>query len=1521
MNGEHDPSRVETARRNLAGLRVARTRLVARLSATAAELQRRARIYGRDDPRTKEAHAAHSATKRSLDETRVHEREAKRALNDALSESLAPDPAGDVNALSTEFPVALLPVRLETRFANVPGQGPELQVRIYPDEIVADTHEPALTTAEVDAGRVFWNTVWQNPDREPEAWRLLVAQFPATRAAWIAVATTPADLTIPTTGELVFPETELRRHAWSRAAEARVLPDRWLVVATRAGAKPRLVVTRPVEEPLALTLSPDMNPDDPSATLDLSGDGLRIDTEVAWTFDFARAKEVGMAVSIPLKAEELTAGFDRVIVVGVKASLTAKEGATRLAQLLENHHYTRGLAFVRQGTPTNNTRRGPTGFPPPDPGGSYSFSIERGAPLVSEGSDAVVFTRALGVPSDLAAHLAGADRHEQQAARAMNDALWPATWGYFLEQMMAPIFDRTAISDARRHFVEYVRGRGPFPAFRVGSPPYGLLPVTSLNRWVPQADATGPDLHLPPVLQTLRGIWASQIARVPRIGRTDDPDGDLLTVLGMDASTREVRVRHVLGRDSQWNLLQFMGVPWAQWFATQQSIARTVMDLLGHPEWDPRIAGMSFASGADLVVQPLVSRAPLSEDEGLAFDYIRWIRTVRSVNELKEEVLPKRQRKPKALLYYLIRHSALTEYARIGFDIHVKHGRALEQERRDPELIGIVPGTQNRLTVWQQFDRPVPGLTGKVPLGQHLLASRRTSDTAQVYDYRDSLMALEGQPTAELDRLLTETLDTCSHRLDAWITSLPLKRLNEMRRAQPAGIYLGGYGWVEDLRPERAGRSRQVTLSDGRTVRAQNEVGGFIHAPSMDHAASAAILRSGYLTRTGDLRTPYAIDLSSQRVRTARWLLDAVRQGQPLGALLGYRLERALHDRQLDTYIEHLRRLYPLVAKNTGDGDEPTETIAARNVVDGLALQKTWREGRLPFGMFGLPIGNTDEADKLRVELRALDNAVDAVADLLTAESVYQIVRGNSVGAAATLDSMTKGVRPPDPEIAHVPRGGTTVTHRVAVVLGRDPLAIGPGWPVAPTPRAAAEPNLDGWVGTLLGDPRDVRCRVSYLDSTGAPGEHEVTLAQLRVRPLDLLAMARHVGTAERTSELDRRVAHLTLVGTSGISGLRITYGPDAAWNRDTIRTFPEALELARAINAVLTAGRALRAEDLARPEGQPIGGLGPEATTRATDAHNALVAARIRLDDAISAQIVNQATLREALADIALFGVSNAFPTHLHGTDDSAGLDLLLSQGRIALAETIRREELASAATDPVEKIHRVFGNDFLFLPTCVPHGAEELNQALAAGPALVGETGTIQTWLQRAARVRPPLGCWRKLRLYAEALGAQIASFEVAQLPHVDGERWIGLPFATEDDRPPSGRLSLVLHRPVAPSGGAEWAGLLLDEWTEVIPNKEETTGIAFHYDDPGAEAAHTVLLAVPPTSATTWELDTLVDTVNETLDLAKLRAVDGDLLGMLGQLLPAVYLASNAANETVASDFVQLFVRETIASSEDD
>ena len=64
----------------------------------------------------------------------------------------------------------------------------------------------------------------------------------------------------------------------------------------------------------------------------------------------------------------------------------------------------------------------------------------------------------------------------------MNTALWPATWGYFMESMMGPVFEERTIEQARWFFTHFVTGRGLAPAVRIGDQPYGILPTTAFSR-------------------------------------------------------------------------------------------------------------------------------------------------------------------------------------------------------------------------------------------------------------------------------------------------------------------------------------------------------------------------------------------------------------------------------------------------------------------------------------------------------------------------------------------------------------------------------------------------------------------------------------------------------------------------------------------------------------------------------------------------------------------------------------------------------------------------------------------------------------------------------------------------------------------------------------------------------------------------------------------------------------------------------------------------------------------------------
>ena len=910
----------------------------------------------------------------------------RNTLNLTIGQYLSStNPASDATRLDGLHPIVLFPVRIETRYST---EQSALLIRVYPDEILGDSFEPELTADELACGQQYWAEA--NGSVGPnEAWRHIIATYPCQRAAWIVLQTDPAN---PPT-----PPAPLRTTSWTQPAMAPLLPDRWIAVAYRNGVQIAQASSQPVLEPLQLTISPDTSP---ASLIDISGAlnlGVNYDPGVLWTVDYTTAVNAGMAFSMPLSSTDWSAGIDRLIVIGVKSTIAPDNAATALRSLIDAHHYTRGIAFVPQGTPAHDSRDVPSGYPPPDPNGATSFAVERGPSLATPDGDGILWSRALGLADDTVAHIAGADRTEQASAAAMNRALFPATWGYFLETMMAPIVSMNTVDATYEYFATNVRARGHFPAFRIGNVPYGLLPVSSFSLWrasdTKQTPLTG---LLPGILRAAQPFWSAQINAAPHLGRSANGEGDVLDAMSMEASAQSLRFRRMLGTETLANLVGMLGIDWALVTLFGDMTAANLLRTMGWSGTNPRALSNVFAAGALPFRFPFVA-SPLSETDPLSPNYITWVRTA-SVDDLKATATPFTT--PSVLLFRLLTYAALTECWREGRRILLTASAANATDLTVHELNGIVTGTETRPTPWDYLGAPVPSVTHTMTLG-HFLSPIRPGEAARtlppaITDYRDSLAVLETLPTAELDRLCTETLDLASNRLDAWISSLYAERLDTMRATTPTGTHVGAYGWVESLKPSA---DKTVRLRDGRSV--LDSTGGFIQAPSMAHAAAAAVLRNAYLTYTGGSDgSPYAVDLSSARVRAARFVLEAVMQGQQVGAVFGYQIESGLHAAAADQVIDLLRNLYPLVANKTVDSGQPAEAIAARNVVDGLALRTAWKANTIPWGTAGLPTASGTLYDAVVAQLGALDRTVDAVADTLLADSVYQLVQGSTMGAS-----------------------------------------------------------------------------------------------------------------------------------------------------------------------------------------------------------------------------------------------------------------------------------------------------------------------------------------------------------------------------------------------------------------------------------------------------------------------------------------------------------------------------------------
>jgi len=300
-------------------------------------------------------------------------------------------PALQAELCPADVPLALLPVRLETRFFTVSG-GMELRIRVYPDKIHLDSHEIELTPAERRGGVHFWEHCWRAggiADDEARVWRQLAERYGAPRAGWIARVLRPANPGDRPTGPVppdvalspppVFSSVAMapagNDAAWRSPSLARLLPDRWIAVAYNGGVASLTATGRDILLPLAV--GPDPRADAPPSRA--GDDELAIDAGMRWMVDFDEAEARGMALRMMLTPTQVAVGIETLLVFGVRNTLPA-EGARQFGQLLDAHHYTDGLEFLRFGAPSNNTAELRSAYSSADPGEARSYASEIAQP-------------------------------------------------------------------------------------------------------------------------------------------------------------------------------------------------------------------------------------------------------------------------------------------------------------------------------------------------------------------------------------------------------------------------------------------------------------------------------------------------------------------------------------------------------------------------------------------------------------------------------------------------------------------------------------------------------------------------------------------------------------------------------------------------------------------------------------------------------------------------------------------------------------------------------------------------------------------------------------------------------------------------------------------------------------------------------------------------------------------------------------------------------------------------------------
>ena len=1056
--------------------------------------------------------------------------------------------------LDNKYPIIFLPIRMETKYLVPPaGAGsPKLRIRFYPDQISFNSFDPRLTRKEVEDAKAYWDESQNGGEKKNLAWLKLTDQYTLPRAAYISKAVINYDPNLepdPVNPTLKSDnQIPLRDESDNLSAYCDLLPRRFTVYGNFK--KPGLQNLRAVGN--AISKSIQLNPLDDADT-----------KEADWVTDFDIAVEEGMAIEVELTDEQYESGFDYLLAFGIRDNLSPEETKLKIENLFTGHRYTHGLKLVKQGTATNLVKESKVeqSFASPrhhtqEDKLTYR-SIEFGrldedsqGTVAPHSPDGRVLSRALGI-DNVANGLVNANNYDQLTAASMLVALWPSVLSYFMVKFAN--IQGLDLSKLKRYFIKYISAQGIIPPISVGKTPYGILPVTLLSNWEDTLLLTGTD-QIKTFFNHLKKRWTKYIDKVPTImSNNSDISDNLLNILSMDAFSQNYNVRGL---------------------RSLNYIADFIFEVLGKKN----NAGQQIVTGQDLVMK---NKLLLNILLKLTFPTI-----------------------PEGVLSSFYENSLGSGISEIQYDFvsHSENENDLPPDYIEKIYVDIKGPDKNFFkTTKDQATIPATAPTNSDPLLLRLLRYSASligekNEPEDIAEFLESLEILKNINSDRLKTLMLQTLDLVSYRLDAWLTSFANQRLDHLRATKDKGAYVGAFGWIENLVPKK----QKVT-----------QEGGYIQASSYAHAAASAVLRNGYITHSNDpgKKDLLKININSERTKEALEMINGIVH-TPLPELLGYKLERRLHDANIDYLLDEFRKHFPL-SKNDNkklenENESALERVEPRNLTDGLVVFKIWKRlidaiGTLPTNALNIrnfmdadnvvpgwkafyseiknKYGETDEKinrliDQLKPELDFLLEQMDGVSDLCLAESVYQAVNGNFLRAGAVLDGMSGDGLIPLPEIATTPRSGYRRTQRIALAFEADILSnlnlTNPDDTFQWTnPKKLAEPNFNKLLNSYFGT---ISFWIDIKDNSGnVTSTEEISLIEIGFEPIDLLYT--------EISDLGHRINYYAK--SRGFDNYEIRYEPkDSTSDQGEKRTLVDVQFMIKSLREMVAQGRALNFSD-----------------------------------------------------------------------------------------------------------------------------------------------------------------------------------------------------------------------------------------------------------------------------------------------------------------------------------------------------
>ena len=864
------------------------------------------------------------------------------------------------------------------------------------------------------------------------------------------------------------------------------------------------------------------------------------------------------------------------------------------------------------------------------------------------------------------------------------------------------------------------------------------------------------------------------------------------------------------------------------------------------------------------------------------------------------------------------------------------------------------------------------GTTGSQTIEEHIGArlglprALWPEHMTNIATFADSLAALETKSAGELQIAFRTALDLAANRLDAWITSLATRRLDAMRNTTPQGLHLGAFGVVENLLPDSsaapsqsldslgyvhapsirqattasvlrsaflanrqaAGSPFDIDLRSRRVKRAKRLLEGLANGQPMAALLGYRFERSlrdaGFPQFTLECRRAFPLRpvgtkatdepqeaVAARDVVDGVRLMDAYRTAKATFAIVGVppaltqvggAIAAIIEDLldQMDSVSDLLvaESVHQMVGGNLESAGAAMSTLDKQTRPPEPRVVETQRSTRGYTQRVVVAMQSGDAGPWAELSAGDLAAQVEPRLNAWLARLLGDPARYEFVGKVLVAPAIAG-----DPWVDN----GTTLTAGVSE-LGLSPLAL---VLQSESQQGGGQSGVQERIAKVLGD--------KLRGDVGAAADQMAVLLQRNASTPDRIGLVGFEAFAwvlrrllAKTRELRRMdlVKAEDGVETDATNNDGEAAGVDIVELRARVKIAEDA---AKVVLDALAAASALAPDDPTT--------LDPDAPATLA----ILASAQSALAQAYALG------WRSATASAAVPAAGEAQGAQV-GADDTAARAIgrvraLRAEvaGRIAAAQSAKVSAgLGGQLVLALGRIRAVMGKDFPVLPM-FSLGAYATDAAASLGDrdALLGKVDlgnddtAIAGWLSKLACVRESTALLSDALTAAEALAAttgyesEALDWKLVQLPRDAKAHWAALPPAVDQDL--RGTVAVAMHAPGAIAAiepDAAVAGLFVDEWMESIPSDQETTGLGFHFDAPGARAPQSILLAVPSDPAMqNWTLDGLVDVVNEAMALARLRAVRPQDLQALGLILPGIYLSNNFKQDVPSVDFAGL------------